>query len=202
MATALRHSPAASGALLQHRPIGPPAARAGWRIEKASDPVYAPNSKGGPEADGERHPRLEVWGASGDFVHAAYDDDFGQAGTLVRKVMDGAQRDRLVSNVVGHLKDGAINRSWSRGMIGRPSGLRRLDPFEPKLGKIERFDERVDHPNWIVFVDPVFQTFRKERRLAPIHPLDKALHPIPRELATESYRGTRTRWGVFTQPGS
>ena len=32
------------------------------------------------------------------------DDDFGQAGTLVRKVMDNAARDRLVSNVVGHLK--------------------------------------------------------------------------------------------------
>ena len=34
------------------------------------------------------------------------DDDFVQAGTLVRKVMDDAQRDRLVSNVVGHLKKG------------------------------------------------------------------------------------------------
>jgi len=46
---------------------------------------------------------------SGEFVHAAYmkrkdDDDFGQAGALVRKVMDNAQRDRLVSNVVGHLR--------------------------------------------------------------------------------------------------
>jgi catalase len=44
-------------------------------------------------------------------MHAAYtphkeDDDFGQAGTLVRKVMDDAARDRLVSNVVGHLKNG------------------------------------------------------------------------------------------------
>jgi catalase len=32
------------------------------------------------------------------------DDDFGQPGTLVRKVMDDVQRDRLVANVVGHLK--------------------------------------------------------------------------------------------------
>jgi catalase len=31
---------------------------------------------------------------------------WGQAGTLVRKVMDDAARDRLVSNVVGHLKEG------------------------------------------------------------------------------------------------
>jgi catalase len=36
----------------------------------------------------------------------ADDDDYGQAGTLVRKVMDDKQRDRLVSNVVGHLKAG------------------------------------------------------------------------------------------------
>ena len=34
------------------------------------------------------------------------DDDWGQAGTLVREVMDDAARDRLVCNVVGHLLDG------------------------------------------------------------------------------------------------
>ena len=34
------------------------------------------------------------------------DDDWGQAGTLVRKIMDDEQRNRLVSNVVGHLKKG------------------------------------------------------------------------------------------------
>lgn len=31
------------------------------------------------------------------------DDDFGQAGTLVRDVMDDAQRDRLVATVVAHV---------------------------------------------------------------------------------------------------
>ena len=60
--------------------------------------------------DGERYPQVEVWNASGKFVRAAYtvrkDDDRGQANTLVRKVMDDAARDRLVSNVVGHLKMG------------------------------------------------------------------------------------------------
>jgi catalase len=54
---------------------------------------------------------VEKWEASGEFIHAAYarrkdDDDWGQAGTLVRKVMDDAARGRLVSNVVGHLKKG------------------------------------------------------------------------------------------------
>jgi catalase len=81
------------------------------RVQNVNDPVYAPNSKGGPKADGARYPAAEVWNASGQFVHAAYtlrkdDDDYGQANTLVNKVMDDAARDRLVSNVVGHLKDG------------------------------------------------------------------------------------------------
>jgi catalase len=81
------------------------------RIHNVTDPVYAPNSKGGPQADAARYPETATWGASGEFIRAAYtlrrdDDDFGQAGTLVREVMDDAQRDRLVSNVVGHLKDG------------------------------------------------------------------------------------------------
>ncbi len=79
------------------------------RVTNVSDPVYAPNSKGGPAADSERYPEVATWSASGDMVRAAYtlrkdDDDFGQAATLIRKVMDVAARDRLVANVVGHLK--------------------------------------------------------------------------------------------------
>ena len=71
------------------------------RVENVSDPVYAPNSKGGPKADGERYPQLEVWGASGEFVHAAYtlrkdDDDWSQAGDLVRKVMNDAEHPSLI----------------------------------------------------------------------------------------------------------
>lgn len=81
------------------------------RVENANDPVYAPNSKGGPAADPERYPENATWEAGGEFIRAAYtlrpdDDNFGQAGTLLRDVMDDAQRDRLVSNVVGHLKGG------------------------------------------------------------------------------------------------
>jgi catalase len=81
------------------------------RVQKVSDPVYAPNSKGGPKADPERYPYVEKWEADGEFVHSAYtqrrdDDDWGQAGALVRDVLDDAARDRLVANVVGHLRDG------------------------------------------------------------------------------------------------
>ncbi len=81
------------------------------RIQNVSDPVYAPNSKGGPQADGERYPESATWQSDGDMVRAAYtprkdDDDFVQAQALVRKVMDDEQRDRLVATVSGHLKGG------------------------------------------------------------------------------------------------
>ena len=81
------------------------------RVHNVTDPVYAPNSKGGPKADAERYPEMAAWTADGAFVRAAYtlhkdDDDFGQAGTLVRTVMDDAARTRLVANAVGHLKAG------------------------------------------------------------------------------------------------
>jgi hypothetical protein len=65
-------------------------------------------------------------------------------------------------------------------MIGRPPSLRRFDPFEPQFSEIERIDERVDHSNRIVLVDPVVQAFRKQRRLAAIRPLNETLHYSPR----------------------
>ena len=89
------------------------------RVENVADPVYAPNSKGGPAADQDNYTYTEKWSASGEFVHAPYtphkeDDDFVQAGTLVREVMDDAQRDRLVANVVGHLQAGVSDEVLQR----------------------------------------------------------------------------------------
>ena len=80
------------------------------RIDKQVDPVYAPNSYGGPHAQ----PQIggeATWHADGDMVRAAYtlredDDDWSQARALVMEVMDDAQRDRFVGNVAGHLADG------------------------------------------------------------------------------------------------
>ncbi len=78
------------------------------RYNNVSDPVYAPNSKGGPSADTERFGEPAGWHTDGEMVHAAYtlraeDDDWGQAGTMVREVLDDAARERLVDNIVGHL---------------------------------------------------------------------------------------------------
>ncbi|MEO7241935.1 MAG: catalase [Variovorax sp.] len=81
------------------------------RVDNVSDPVYAPNSYGGPKADPARSDDGGLWYSDGDMVRKAYtlrkdDDDFGQAGTLVRQVLDDASRARLVDNIVGHLSDG------------------------------------------------------------------------------------------------
>ncbi|WFN92926.1 catalase [Gordonia sihwensis] len=88
------------------------------RIDPVTDPVYAPNSKGGPAAvyPGQAEPQ---WAADGEIVRSAYvdhpeDDDVTQPGTLVRDVMDDAARSRLVDNVVGHLLDGVSEPVLSR----------------------------------------------------------------------------------------
>jgi catalase len=75
-----------------------------------SAPVYAPNSSGRTWAD-QTGPAEDGWEADGRMVRSAYtlraaDDDFGQAGTLVRDVFDDAQRTRLVETVVGSLLAG------------------------------------------------------------------------------------------------
>jgi catalase len=84
------------------------------------DPTYAPNSYGGPVAD----PTYEIpsWKIeAGEMVRNAYtlhrdDDDFGQPGALVRDVMDDAARDRLVSNVSGHLSNGVVEPVLTRAI--------------------------------------------------------------------------------------
>ncbi|TNM52823.1 catalase, partial [Streptomyces sp. NP160] len=58
-------------------------------FRKTTDPVYAPNSKGGPAADTERFGTPPSWHADGEITRAGYvshpeDDDWGQAHTLVR----------------------------------------------------------------------------------------------------------------------
>lgn len=73
-----------------------------------TQPVYAPNSFGGPHADPQAHGDDRGWHSDGELVRSSVtlhpeDDDFGQAGTLVREVLDDAARERLVSNIVGHV---------------------------------------------------------------------------------------------------
>lgn len=70
-------------------------------------PTYAPNSFGRSYADFEGTVDTG-WEADGEMVRQAYnlhaeDDDFSQAGQLIREVFDDAARDRFVDTVAGTL---------------------------------------------------------------------------------------------------
>jgi len=74
-------------------------------------PVYAPNSYGGPAADPQRYPEptftiddVEMIRSAGR-LHAE-DDDFGQAGKLYRDAFTDLDREHLIHNVTGHLGSG------------------------------------------------------------------------------------------------
>jgi catalase len=75
------------------------------------EPTYAPNSHGGPQADPRRAAEPSWWSDAAELGRHAYerhagDDDFGQAGALVRDVMTHGERDNLVDNIVDHLSQG------------------------------------------------------------------------------------------------
>jgi catalase len=94
-----------------------------------NQPVYAPNSFGGPHADPERGADVTWFVEAGEMVRDAYvahrdDDDFVQPGTLYREVMDDTDRDHLVANVVGHLSKGFIPRVRDKAV----DYWRRVDP--------------------------------------------------------------------------
>ena len=104
-----------------HAPVRSYAKDGAMRIDNV-DPVYYPNSfPDTPAADGERYAEHAVWAADGELVRAAYtrhaeDDDFGQARTLLTKVMDDDQR-APVTTVGGLL--GGLRRE--RSASGRSS---------------------------------------------------------------------------------
>jgi catalase len=82
-------------------------------------PVYAPNSHGGPQADPERAADIGWPVEAGELGRYAYDkhaedDDFGQAATLYRDVMDDAAREALVDNIVGHASDDVASETQER----------------------------------------------------------------------------------------
>ncbi|QHC65305.1 catalase [Rathayibacter oskolensis] len=77
-------------------------------FQKAEVPVYAPNTTGGAHADPARAAESTGWESDGELTRAAAtlhpeDDDFGQAGTLYREVLDDDAKARLVANIAGHV---------------------------------------------------------------------------------------------------
>lgn len=88
------------------------------RVDNYTQPVYAPNSFDGPQADPGRAAEVR-WHTDGDLVRQAYtlredDDDWGQAGALVRDVMDDDERERLAANIIGHVSGGVKEPVLSR----------------------------------------------------------------------------------------
>jgi catalase len=109
------------------------------RAVNVTDPVYAPNSYGGPQADPSATDDAGLWASDGDMVRSAYttrpdDDDFAQAGTMVREVLDHDARERLVSNVAGHLCDGVSEKVLARA-------FEYWKNIDPQLG--ERIEQAV-----------------------------------------------------------
>ncbi len=86
-----------------------------------NQPVYAPNSFGGPVASAEQAGQVN-WdveaGELGRYAYAkhAQDDDFGQAGTLYNTVMSDTDREHLVTNIVGHASDD-VNKDMQHRVI-------------------------------------------------------------------------------------
>jgi catalase len=73
-------------------------------------PVYAPNSYGGPQADASRAPGVNWTVQEAEIGRYAYekhseDNDFVQPGTLVREVLSDTDRANLTSNIVTHASD-------------------------------------------------------------------------------------------------
>ncbi len=100
-----------------------------------NQPVYAPNSYGGPKADPQRYRDPSWLVEAGEIMRTAYvahkdDNDFVQPGMLYRQVMAPSDREHLVSNIVGHLSQGverfiqerAVNDYWSQ--VDRELGAR------------------------------------------------------------------------------
>jgi len=92
-----------------------------------NQPVYAPNSYGGPAADPRRYPDPGWYVDGAEIERTAYeahkeDDDFTQPATLYRQVMTPTDRDHLAANITTHLSQGvepfiqerAITTYWNK----------------------------------------------------------------------------------------
>jgi len=99
----------------------------------ANQPVYAPNSYGGPQADPQRYRDPSWFVEAAEIMRTAYvahkdDNDFIQPGTLYRQVMSPTDRDHLVGNLVWHLSHGVERFIQERAVKNY------LYPVDPDLG--------------------------------------------------------------------
>ncbi|AWS40020.1 catalase [Streptosporangium sp. 'caverna'] len=91
------------------------------RFSNPADPVYAPNTAGGPVAD----PSLfegENYQVSGEIIRSAYtlhreDDDYAQPRALWENVLSETDRSHLVSNVVGHASAPEVTAEMKKHVV-------------------------------------------------------------------------------------
>jgi catalase len=98
-----------------------------------NQPVYAPNSYGGPRADPQRYRDPSWFVEAAEIMRTAYmshkdDNDFIQPGTLYRQVMTPTDRDHLAGNIVRQLSQGV------EGFIQERAVKSYLYPIDPDLG--------------------------------------------------------------------
>jgi catalase len=89
------------------------------RYKNTGDPVYAPNSMGGPAADPQLHGEAQHMQISGRPIRAPYDkhsddDDFAQPGALYRDVLSETEREHLTSNIAAHAGHGVNDEIQGR----------------------------------------------------------------------------------------
>ncbi len=92
------------------------------RYENYGDPVYAPNTAGGPAADPELW-KGDSYEVAGEIIRSAYrphaeDDDFGQARTLWEKVLADTDRKHLVSNIARHAGAPEVSTEMRERVVG------------------------------------------------------------------------------------
>ena len=98
-----------------------------------NQPVYAPNSYGGPRADPKRYRDASWFVEAAEIMRTAYvahkdDNDFIQPGTLYREVMSPVEREHLAGNIVWHLSQGVERFIQERAVENY------LSPIDPDLG--------------------------------------------------------------------
>ncbi|CAN5255688.1 hypothetical protein BH24PSE2_BH24PSE2_08020 [soil metagenome] len=72
------------------------------RTQNVSDPVYAPNSYGGPKADPATYPEQAVWATDGEFVRACAFTESGMYGGRARLVAPRPSSFDLLSTLKCH----------------------------------------------------------------------------------------------------
>jgi catalase len=98
-----------------------------------SQPVYAPNSYGGPQADTQRYQDPSWFVEAAEIMRTAYvphkdDDDFIQPGVLYREVLSPTEQNNLVGNIAWHLSQGVERFIQERAVESY------LTPIDPDLG--------------------------------------------------------------------